>query len=59
MTEFINAELESELESDTKLELKSELECDAQDCSVFTHSNFVLNHRKLLTGFKRVIIFIS
>ena len=49
ITKFIGAEIESEseseLESDAELELKSELESD---------SNFVLNHRWLLTNFERV-----
>ena len=57
MTNFIKAKLESdsesELESDIELKLKSEVESDT-DCNVFTHSNFVLNHRWWLTDFKRV-----
>ena len=47
MTKFINTELEleSESESDIKLELKSVSQnLTLNNCNVFTHSNFILNH---------------
>ena len=54
MTKFINPELKSESKSesgsDIELELKSE-SGRTHNCNVFTHSNFILNHRSLFTGF--------
>ena len=47
MTKFIVAELESE--SDLESEFKT-----LNNCNVFIHSNFGLNHRWLLTDFEQV-----
>ena len=45
MIKFINTELESESDSELFILIQN-------NCNVFTHRNFVVNHGWLLTDFK-------